>query len=139
MPHAATFGGSLPGDECDYGFLKVLLYILRGLLLGGSTDFADHDNRAGLGILVEQFQRIDVAGSDDRIATNSDAGRLTQAQLSQLVDRLVGEGSGARDDADATRLVDVTRHDTDFALARGDDSGAVGANQPRAAASQIRP
>lgn len=38
------------------------------------------------------------------------------ANLCGLVDGLVGEGAGARDNSDAATLVDVSRHDADFAL-----------------------
>jgi hypothetical protein len=35
--------------------------------------------------------------------------------VGQLVDRLVGQRAGARDDADLARLVDVAGHDADLA------------------------
>jgi len=45
--------------------------------------------------------------------------------VSGLVNSLVSEGSGAGDNTDLTLLVNVARHDSDFALAGLDDTGAV--------------
>ena len=49
----------------------------------------------------------------------------------QLADGFVGQGAGARDDADGAGLVNVARHDADLALAGRDDAGAVGADEAR--------
>src|SRR5262249_14149292 len=64
-----------------------------------------------------------------RVDAQADAGGLAQAQARELPDRLVGERAAAADDADRAGLVDVTRHDADLALTRGDDAGTVGADQ----------
>lgn len=40
------------------------------------------------------------------------------------------EGARPGDDTDHSLLVDGGRHDSNFALIRGDDTGAVGANEP---------
>jgi hypothetical protein len=53
-----------------------------------------------------------------------------------LVDGLIGKGTGARDDTDVTALVNVTGHDTNFALVRSDDTRAVGTNETRLALGQ---
>ena len=45
---------------------------------------------------------------------------------------LVGQGAGARDDADSPGLVDVARHDADLALAGRDHAGAVRPDQAHA-------
>src|SRR5690606_37135244 len=65
----------------------------------------------------------------DRVAADADDGGLAQARGGGLLDRLVGQGARARDDADLARHVDVARHDADLALARGDDARAVRADQ----------
>ena len=72
----------------------------------------------GVRILVEQVERVDEVGADDRIAADADAGRLADAERGQLPHRLVGQRARAGNDADAARLVDVRRHDADLALAR---------------------
>ena len=43
--------------------------------------------------------------------------------------RFIGQRTGARDDADLALLVNDAGHNADLAFARGDDAGAVGADQ----------
>src|SRR5271155_3209634 len=137
MAHPAALRRRLPGDKRDHGFLKVLLYIFSGLFFGRSADFSDHDDAARFRIFVEQLERVDMPGADDRIAADSDATRLPDAKQGQLIDRFVSQRARSRDDADVARLVDVPGHDADFAFARGDDSRAVGTDEPRFAARQV--
>ena len=70
------------------------------------------------GIVVEQPHDVDVLQAVDRIAADADAGRLSEPQVHQLADRLVGERAGTRHDADAALLVDVPGHDADLDLIR---------------------
>src|SRR5436305_1195093 len=67
----------------------------------------------------------------DRIAADSDASRLAVTARSELPHRFVCERAAARDHADPSRLVNVTRHDADFASAGRDDTGTIGADQAR--------
>ncbi len=60
------------------------------------------------GIFVEQLERIEEVGADDRIAADADAGGLPDAELRQLADRFVGQRAGARDHADVALQVNVT-------------------------------
>jgi hypothetical protein len=53
----------------------------------------------------------------DWIATDTDAGGLAETRIRGLLDRFIGQGAGAGDDAPLARQVDVTRHDADLALA----------------------
>src|SRR5690606_13071534 len=99
------------------------------LLLGGAADLANHHDTLGLGIGVELFQHVDEGHAVDRVAADADTGALAQTDVGGLLDRLVGQGAGAGDDADRTGHVDVARHDADLALARRDDARAVGADQ----------
>src|SRR5690606_20661247 len=55
----------------------------------------------------------------------------------QLMDRFIGKRAAAGHDADMAGQVDVPRHDADFAFARGDDAGTVGADQDRATAFHV--
>src|SRR3546814_5076783 len=57
------------------------------------------------------------------------SGRLAQARVGRLLDRLVRQRARARDDADLADGVDVARHDADLALAGGDDARAVRADE----------
>ena len=117
------------------GFLTCGLDELGGRLFGGAADFADHDDGLGLGVVVEQAERVDVRGADDGIAADADGGGLADAARGELVDGLVGEGAGAGDDADRAFLVDAAGHDADLGLAGRDDAGAVGADEARAASA----
>jgi hypothetical protein len=74
-------------------------------------------------------QSINEIGSGERIATNTDDQGLTEASLGGLVNGLVGEGSGTGNNSNSSWLMDVSRHDTDLALARPDDTRAVRTNQ----------
>src|SRR5690606_38682054 len=124
MAHALAGRGRGTGDEADDRLLDVLGDVLGAGFLGVAADLADHDDAFGLRVLVEQLEAVDEVQAVDRVASNTDAGRLAQAHLGGLLDRFIGQGARTRDDADLARLVDVARHDADLALARGDDAGA---------------
>ena len=60
-------------------------------------------------------------------AARTDAEGLAEADGGRLADGLVGQGAGARDDANVAGAVDVAGHDANLALVGLDDAGAVGA------------
>ena len=91
----------------------------------------------GLVIPQEQIQAIDEIGAVDGIAADAHDRALAEARRGGLGRRLVAQGSGARDDADASCLVDVSRHDSHLASARCDDSWAIWTDDPRAAAGDL--
>jgi hypothetical protein len=106
------------GDEADYGLVGsvVLLEEVCGVLLGGTTDLSNHDDTICLLILEEDLQAVNEVGSRERVSADTDDERLAKAGLGGLVHGLVGESSGAGDDADTTALVDEARHDANLAL-----------------------
>ena len=63
------------------------------------------------------------------IAADADGGRLPDAFLRHLVDRLVRQRPGAADDADVTRHRDFRRVEADVAFAGAENAGAVGTEQ----------
>ncbi len=126
MTHALALGRGLTADEPRHGLLHVQLDEFRGLLLGVAADLADHDDPLRLGIFLEQPQHVDELHALHGVAADADARRLTEAELSELVNRLVGQRAAARDDADRALLVDVAGHDADLALVRRDDPGQFG-------------
>ncbi len=83
-------------------------------------------------------QAIDEVHAANRVTTDTDARRLPEAYGRRLIDGLVGQGSRARYDADAARLVNKTRHDADLAFARRYDAGAIRADQPTIVIAQRR-
>src|SRR5690606_23351509 len=98
--------------------------------LGRAADLADHDDALGLRVVLEQLQAVNEVEALDRVAADADHRGLAEALLGGLVHGFIRQRAGARNDGDLARLVDVARHDADLALARGDDAGAVGADQP---------
>ena len=119
VTHAAAGGRADTGDEADGGLVEPVVGLeeLGGLLLGAATDLTDHDDTVGLLILEEDLQAVDEVGTGEGVTTDADDQRLTKAGLGGLVDGLVGQGTGTRDDTDTATLVDETGHDTDLALA----------------------
>ncbi len=130
MPHPLARRGGDAGDVGRHRLGHVLFDEVGRLFFGGAADLADHDDRFGVRVGLEQPQDVEVVGAVDRVAADADAGGLAEAEAGELPDRFVGEGAGAGDDADLARFVDVAGHDADLALAGGDDAGAVGADQP---------
>ena len=133
MTHSTAGRSSTTSDEADDGLVgvAVLLQPFSGVFFGSTTDFADHDDTLGFGIVGETLQAVDEVGAVERIATNTDDGGLAEAVGGGLVDGFVGEGAGTRDNTDLTLLVDVAGHDTDLALTGLDDTGTVGTDQAR--------
>ena len=129
MPHPFAGRGGDTGDVGGDRFGHVFLDEASALFFRAATDLADHDDGVGAGVFFEQSQDVQVVGAVDRVAADADAGGLTHAEAGQLPDGFVGQGAGARDDADPPRFVDVARHDADLAFTGGDDARAVGADQ----------
>ncbi len=131
VTHAAARGRGLASNEAKYGQLAVVVGSEpgSGLLLGLTTDLADHDDALGLGVVDELAQAVDEVGAVEGVATNAHDGGLAKASSGSLVDGLVGEGARARDDANLAGHMDVTRHDSDFAFARLNNAGTVRADE----------
>src|SRR5262245_16056063 len=125
MAHATAWWSGPSGDEGRHWLGDVRLDECRRLLLGGAANLAHHQDRLGLRVVLEEPQHIDERRAGDGVATDADTGRLSQAEVGQLPDRLVGQCAAAADDADRARRVDVTGHDADLALPRRDDPRAV--------------
>src|SRR5471030_438617 len=131
VAHALARGCGDAGDEADHGLSHVVFHPQRCGLFIRAADLAHHDHGVGFGIVVEQFQHVDVLHAVHRVAADTDAGGLTHAEFHQLADRLIGQRARARDDADAPFLVDVAGHDAHLDLLRGDDARAVRSDQNR--------
>src|SRR4029077_5717614 len=116
-------------DESDDRFFHVGLDPCGRGFFGIAADFADEDYRAGFGIVVKRFYRIEKRCADDWIAADADTGGLADAETGELVYRFVGESSAAADDAYVALFVDASRHDADLAFAGRNDSRAVRSDQ----------
>ena len=82
-------------------------------------------------ILVEEFDGIDKRGTNDWITAYADTGGLPDLASSELADRFIGQCSAARNHTHVAFQMNMARHDSDFAFAGRDDSGAIGSDQPR--------
>ena len=125
MPHAFAGRGGDAGDVGDDGFVHVSLDVFGRFFFGRAADFADHDDALGLRVGLEGGEDVHEAGAVNRVAADTDAGGLAEADAGGLVHGFVGECAGAGDDADHAGLVNVAGHDAHFAFAGGDDAGAV--------------
>src|SRR5271169_1072483 len=122
MAHAPARRCGAAGDEPDDRLFPARRFQKIGtVLLRTAADFANHDDRLGLVVGEKHLEDLDEVRAVDRIATDADAARLPETDRCGLSHRLVGQGAGARDDAD-------------LALVGSDDTRAVGAYQPRTAA-----
>ncbi|MNZ20484.1 hypothetical protein D3C78_375390 [compost metagenome] len=137
MTHALASRSGDARDVGDHRLGDVGLDVGRGLFLGAAADLADHHYGFGLGIVLEHLQDVDEVGARDGVTTDTDAGGLAEALVRGLLDRFVGQGAGAGDDAHLARLVDVARHDADLALTRSDDTRAVRPNHAHAGFLQL--
>src|SRR5262249_45406261 len=140
VAHALAGRRGLSGDE---GGNRLVLHILSdpagGLLFALAADLADEKDGAGARIARESFQTVDKVEALDRIAADSDRGRLAQAEAGQLVDRFIGQGPRTGDHADLAGFMDVAGHDADLALPGRDDPRTVGADQHHLAAHEEAP
>ena len=107
----------------------VLRQPLGSLLLGLSADLSNHDDSLGLGVVHELGEHIDEVGSVERITTDTDNGGLAEAESGGLIDSLVRQRAGSRDDSDFTLGVDVSWHNSDLALSWLDNTWAVWSNK----------
>ncbi len=115
MTHALARRRLTAGDKRGHRLvLHILLNPLRGILLCGTADLADDEDGVGVGVILEELQRVDEVRALDGVAADADGGRLTDARVRELERCLVGEGAGARDESDVAGLADGARRDAEF-------------------------
>jgi len=103
------------------------------LLLGFTTDLTDHDDSLGGGIMHKDIKAVNEVSTVEWITTNTNTESLSKANQGSLMNSLVGQGTRAGNNTDNTLLVNMSGHNTDLALAGGDNTGAVGTDQARLA------
>lgn len=119
VTHPSSWRGADSGNKSNDGLVLdvVALQELGRILLCTTADLTNHDDTLGLVIFKEDAQAVNEVRAGERITTDSNNKGLAEPGLSSLVHGLVGKGSRARNDANATALVDKSRHDTNFTLA----------------------
>ena len=128
VAHALARRSGAPGDEGHHRLGHPLGDEARGPLLVAAADFTDEHYSFGQRIVLEHFQHVNEGRADDGVAADADAGSLANTPRGERVDDLVGQRAGARDDAHGARDRNVTGHDADLGLSRGEQPGAVGAH-----------
>ena len=111
-------GAVCPAMKPTTGLVTCSWMKLRGGLLVVAADLADHDDRFGRGVGLEQPQHVDERGADHRVAADADGRALPDPGPGEGVDDLVGQRARAGDDPDRPRGVDEAGHDPDFRLVR---------------------
>src|SRR5271165_1903360 len=118
MTHAASWRRGLPGDESDYRLLHIVPDVSRRGFFGIAADLTDHDDGVRIRIGIEDADRVDESGADNRIAADADTSGLPDAEAGQLTDSLVRQSARSRYDAHVALAMDMRRHNSDLALAR---------------------
>src|SRR5277367_4694209 len=139
MAHPPSRRRSLTRNESHHRLFHPRLHVFRSSFLGVASDFPDNHYHFGLRILVKQFKRIEEVGPNDGISTDANRRGLPDPPRGELINRFVRQRARARDDPDGTFEMDSRRHDSDFALARRNDTRAVRPDEPRAPILQILP
>ena len=110
-------------------FRVVRLDSLRSIFLSLSSDFSNHNDSLSLWILHEPRQHIYKVCPWEGVSANSYHSALPEPDFSSLMYRLVSQSSAPTYNPDFPSFVYVAGHDSNFALIRLDNSGAVGTNQ----------
>lgn len=136
LTHSSAGGSGSSSNESNNRLgvgagLVVLGEVLGGVLLHGATDLTDEDDTFGLVVVEQELDKVEGGGTGEGVTSDTDTEGLAETDLGGLVDGLVCKGTGTGDDTDATRGMNVTRHDTDLAALGVDDTGAVGAYETR--------
>src|SRR6202023_2204341 len=85
VAHAAAGGSGLAGDEADDRLFHVSFTPMRRGFFCIASDFADEDDGVRVGIIVEEAHGVEERSADDRVAADTDAGGLTDAEVWKLI------------------------------------------------------
>mmetsp|Transcript_24151 Transcript_24151/g.35410 ORF Transcript_24151/g.35410 Transcript_24151/m.35410 type:complete len:256 (-) Transcript_24151:280-1047(-) len=131
MPHSTTRRscGSCNESNNRFAGITVFLQPFGCVLLSTSTDLPNHDDTFSLRVMCESLQTVYEIGSIERITSDADASTLSETNLGSLGDCFISEGTGPAHDSDFSLLMDITRHNTNLAFFRLDNSRTVGADQ----------
>merc|ERR1719452_119351 len=133
VSHSSARGSGHSGNKGD-NWLSiwsrvVLNQIISCLLLGLATDFSNHDDTGGFGVVDENLEAVNEVGTIERVSTNANTQGLAKADSTGLMDGLIGESARPADNTNAAFLVDVSGHNANLARTRSNNSRAVGSDQ----------
>ena len=121
--------GAVAQHESNHGFGHVLFGPSTGFFLGRPTNLTNHDHKVGVRSSLKSLS-IRVIGPNDGVTANPNASGLPNPNRAELADCLVGQGAASGHNAHASWGMNVARHDSNLALAWGDDAWTVGADHP---------
>src|SRR5713101_9614169 len=139
MSHAASRRRGLSGNKSDDRLLHARFHEFGRGFFGIAADFADHDHGFGLGIAIEQIERIYEIRANDGVAADSDRRGLSNTAGAELINRLISQRARTRNDSDGAFAMNVARHNSNLAFAWRNNSGTIRSNQPRAPVLQKLP
>ena len=127
VAHSSLWGSCQPCNEADNWFFICIVFLkpVSCHLFSLTTDLTDHDNTLCFWVNNEPFKNIDEVGSVERVTSNTNNSWLTKSSLGSLINSFVSKCSRSADDTDFSGPVDIARHNSDFALVRFNDAGAV--------------
>ena len=90
MAHALSWRRHAPSDEGSDRLLHMFMDPFCSLLFRRTTDFADHEDRLGIRVIIEKLKRIDEVRAFDRVTPDADRACLTDTCIGQLEPRRRG-------------------------------------------------
>ena len=112
VAHTFAFRRSHTSDVTHNWLGDVLFDVRSRFFFSATADLTDHDDRFGLRIFFEHFENIDKVRARDRVAADTNTGRLTETVIRGLFNRFIGQRTGTGNDTHFTWFVNVTRLDT---------------------------
>ena len=79
MTHTLSFWCSFPSNKCCDRLCYIFFDKLGGFNFGITTNFTNHNNAFSFWVLLKLTQNVDKISTDDRVATDSNTGCLTNA------------------------------------------------------------
>src|SRR5690349_16841772 len=98
MSHSFPRRRGSSSDKSDYWLFELSFDEIRGLFLGCSSDFTDHNHTVSFRIPTEILQNINEIGTVNGISSDTHTSTLTNTELSQLKYSFISQGSRPRND-----------------------------------------
>src|SRR5437016_6480811 len=105
MAHAPSWRRRCARNEAGYRLLAVVFDPFRSFFFRRPANLANHDDAMRVGIVVEQFDHVQVRSAVHWIPPDTDATGLADAAAGKLPHGLIRQRPAARDNADVAFLV----------------------------------
>src|SRR5690606_39873064 len=135
VPHGAAGRGCASSDEACHRLPAaapgLVLEELRGILFGGTADFANHDDGFRFRVCQEHLEHVYELDALDRVAADANGRCLAETDIGGLEHRLIGKRSGTGQNAYGARAEAGSGNAADLALLGRQNARAVRAEQSR--------